>query len=90
MGDEDEQASAWVRATAPNGEGAYVGKVAWSPELGFGLRPPESADDEPATGVGGDAVKGRSSRSRKRQRDQDRDLPAPGARGIPEGNEEAG
>ena len=43
VGDEDEQASAWVRATAPSGEDAYGGRVAWSPELGFGLRPPEEA-----------------------------------------------
>ncbi len=41
MGDEDERTSAWVRATAANGEDAYVGQVAWSPELGFGTRPPE-------------------------------------------------
>jgi hypothetical protein len=45
VGDEDEQSSAWVRATAPNGEDAYGGRVAWSPELGFGLRPPEDAAD---------------------------------------------
>ena len=43
VGDEDERASAWVRATAPNGEDAYEGRVAWSPELGFGLRAPEGA-----------------------------------------------
>ena len=43
VGDEDERASAWVRATAPNGEDAYEGRVAWSPELGFGLRPPEGS-----------------------------------------------
>src|SRR5438067_2502222 len=44
VGDEDERASAWVRATAPSGEDAYEGRVAWSPELGFGLRPPEGAE----------------------------------------------
>ena len=43
VGDEDERASAWVRATASSGEDAYEGRVAWSPELGFGLRPPEGA-----------------------------------------------
>src|SRR5256714_10359388 len=52
VGDEDERASAWVRATAPNGEDAYVGRVAWSPELGFGVRAPEGAD-------GGDGSGGR-------------------------------
>src|ERR1044072_3874429 len=43
-GDEDERASAWVRATAPNGEDAYEGRVAWSPELGVGWRPPEGTE----------------------------------------------
>jgi len=41
--------SAWVRATAPNGLAAYEGRVAWSGELGFGVKPPEvgqSADAE--------------------------------------------
>jgi len=33
--------SAWVRATAPNGDADYIGKVAWSGELGFGVKPPE-------------------------------------------------
>ena len=46
MGDEDERTSAWVRATAPNGEEAYVGRVAWSPELGFGTRPPEGRSNQ--------------------------------------------
>src|SRR5207249_4168197 len=39
---EAEHTSAWVRATAPNGLAAYEGRVAWSGELGFGVRPPES------------------------------------------------
>ena len=43
VGHEDEESSAWVRATAPSGEDAYEGRVAWSPELGFGLRAPEGA-----------------------------------------------
>jgi len=51
VGDEDERASAWVRATAPNGEDAYVGRVAWSPELGFGLRPPEGAGSAAGDGA---------------------------------------
>jgi NADH-quinone oxidoreductase subunit I len=33
--------SAWVRATAPNGNAAYENRVAWSGELGWGVRPPE-------------------------------------------------
>ena len=35
------QTSAWVRATAPSGSAEYVGKVGWSGELGFGVKPPE-------------------------------------------------
>jgi len=33
--------SAWMRATAPSGDASYEGKVAWSGELGFGVRAPE-------------------------------------------------
>jgi NADH-quinone oxidoreductase subunit I len=33
--------SAWVRATAPHGDADYEGKVAWSGELGWGVRAPE-------------------------------------------------
>jgi NADH-quinone oxidoreductase subunit I len=33
--------SAWVRATAPNGDADFVGRVAWSGELGFGVKEPE-------------------------------------------------
>src|SRR5499433_971777 len=41
LADEDRDTSAWVRATAPSGRAAYEGRVAWSGELGFGVRPPE-------------------------------------------------
>ncbi|MDQ2650031.1 MAG: NADH-quinone oxidoreductase subunit NuoI [Actinomycetota bacterium] len=34
--------SAWVRATAPSGDASYEGVVAWSGELGFGVKPPEA------------------------------------------------
>ncbi len=34
--------SAWVRATAPGGSAAYEGRVGWSGELGFGVKPPEA------------------------------------------------
>jgi NADH-quinone oxidoreductase subunit I len=33
--------SQWVRATAPHGDASYEGRVAWSGELGWGIRPPE-------------------------------------------------
>src|SRR4051794_8024797 len=33
--------SAWVRATAPSGDASYEGVVAWSGELGFGVKDPE-------------------------------------------------
>ena len=35
------QSSAWVRATSPSGSAEYEGRVAWSGELGFGVKPPE-------------------------------------------------
>ena len=39
---EDLLTSAWMRATAPSGDADYVGKVAWSGELGYGVRAPEA------------------------------------------------
>jgi NADH-quinone oxidoreductase subunit I len=41
LGDEDEQTSAWMRATAPSGQAVFEGRVGWSGELGFGVRAPE-------------------------------------------------
>ncbi|MEZ5321558.1 MAG: NADH-quinone oxidoreductase subunit I [Microthrixaceae bacterium] len=38
---EDEMTSAWMRATSPNGSAAFEGQVAWSAELGYGVRAPE-------------------------------------------------
>jgi len=38
---DERNTSAWMRATSPNGAAGYEGKVAWSGELGFGVRPPE-------------------------------------------------
>ena len=34
-------ADGWVRATAPSGDATYEGRVGWSGELGFGVKPPE-------------------------------------------------
>jgi NADH-quinone oxidoreductase subunit I len=39
---EDEHTSAWVRATSPSGAASFEGKVQWSGELGYGVRPPEA------------------------------------------------
>src|SRR5690606_4779001 len=47
---EDELTSAWMRATAPAGDADHEGRVAWSGELGYGVRAPEpgqQAEDEP-------------------------------------------
>ena len=33
--------SGLMRATAPSGQAAYEGRVAWSGELGYGVRAPE-------------------------------------------------
>lgn len=51
-GNEDFNTSAWMRATSPSGASAHVGRVAWSPELGFGIRPAEGppAEGPPAEG----------------------------------------
>ena len=38
---EDQHTSAWVRATSPSGDADYEGRVGWSGELGYGVRPPE-------------------------------------------------
>jgi NADH-quinone oxidoreductase subunit I len=40
-GDEDNLTSAWMRATSSAGNAVYEGRVAWSAELGYGVRPPE-------------------------------------------------
>ncbi|MDH3705438.1 MAG: NADH-quinone oxidoreductase subunit NuoI [Acidimicrobiia bacterium] len=48
---EDEVTSAWMRATSPAGDAAYVGEVGWSGELGYGVRAAEAGqhgeDPEP-------------------------------------------
>jgi len=52
---EDEHTSAWMRATAPSGDAAYEGRVAWSGELGYGVRAPEegqAGDPGPAADEG--------------------------------------
>jgi NADH-quinone oxidoreductase subunit I len=44
---EDRYTSGWMRATSPSGDADFVGKVGWSSDLGYGVRPPEQPDDDP-------------------------------------------
>ena len=39
---DDELTSGWMRATSPAGSANYTDTVAWSGELGYGVRPPEA------------------------------------------------
>ena len=45
-GGEDDHTSAWMRATAAGGAAEYEGRVGWSGELGFGVRPPERGQSD--------------------------------------------
>jgi NADH-quinone oxidoreductase subunit I len=38
---DDRNTSGWMRATAPSGDADFEGVVAWSGELGYGVRAPE-------------------------------------------------
>ena len=42
---EDRNTSGWMRATAPAGNADLEGTVAWSGELGYGVRAPEPVQD---------------------------------------------
>jgi NADH-quinone oxidoreductase subunit I len=54
--EDDDMASAWMRATAPNGSAAYEGRIQWAGELGFGVRPAERGQaDELGAHAGDDA-----------------------------------
>ena len=44
---EDAMTAAWMRATSPSGDASYEGKVAWSGELGYGVREPERGQTGP-------------------------------------------
>ena len=46
-GGEDDDTSVWMRATAPSGQAVFEGRVGWSGELGFGVRPPETGQSSP-------------------------------------------
>lgn len=43
---EDEWTSGWMRATSPSGDAAFENTVAWTAELGYGIRPPERGQAE--------------------------------------------
>ncbi len=42
---DDANTSGWMRATSPSGARQFEGVVAWSGELGYGIRAPEDPDD---------------------------------------------
>ena len=47
---DDRNTSGWMRATSSGGSAAFEGRVHWSGELGYGVRPPEKGQtDEEAT-----------------------------------------
>ena len=62
--DPADDASGWMRATAPSGDADFVGIVAWAGELGYGVRAPEGggrvepevAADLPAAAVAAPVV----------------------------------
>jgi NADH-quinone oxidoreductase subunit I len=48
---EDVYTSGWMRATSSAGDADYEGRVNWSGELGYGVRPPDTASwIDPETG----------------------------------------
>jgi NADH-quinone oxidoreductase subunit I len=51
---EDEDTSGWMRATAASGNAEHIGKVAWSGELGYGVREaePEQREADEALDMG--------------------------------------
>ena len=66
---EDEHISAWMRATSPNGDATFEGRVAWSGELGYGVREPERGQrleipESPPTVVEGTRGEGSASDDR--------------------------
>lgn len=43
---DDKLTSGWMRATSPAGSSNYTDTVAWSGELGYGVRPPQVPRDD--------------------------------------------
>ncbi len=46
---EDLKTSGWLRATSPNGDASYEGQIAWSGDLGYGIRKPEIGQSDTKT-----------------------------------------
>ena len=44
---EDAMTAAWMRTTSPSGDASYEGQVAWSGELGYGVRESERGQTGP-------------------------------------------
>jgi NADH-quinone oxidoreductase subunit I len=46
---EDLMTSGWLRATSPNGDASYEGQIAWSGDLGYGIRKAEIGQSDTET-----------------------------------------
>jgi NADH-quinone oxidoreductase subunit I len=46
---EDLMTSGWLRATSPNGDASYEGQIAWSGDLGYGIRKAEIGQSDTKT-----------------------------------------
>ena len=46
---EDLNTSGWLRATSPNGDASYEGQIAWSGDLGYGIREAEIGQSDTKT-----------------------------------------
>ncbi len=82
---EDENTSAWMRATAPSGSADYVGTVSWSGELGYGVRAPEvgqTAPDGPATDDEAADTASAGQGTRPAEQEQAGGVPAAGREGA--------
>jgi NADH-quinone oxidoreductase subunit I len=72
-----DRTSAWVRATAPSGAAAYEGRVAWSGELGFGVKAPEGGQPAEAEAQAR-AVAALEAEARAHEATDDHDHDGPG------------
>ena len=60
---EDRLTSGWMRATAPSGSADHEGSVAWSGELGYGVRPPEQGQAETVADTDGETAADESQKA---------------------------